>query len=577
MDYLINIDNGGTLTDVCVAGEEGIFYTKTLTPPTDLSECFFNGIKQAAEEVTGSNDPAPLLQKTDIIRYSSTQGTNALVERKGPAIGILTDDKDFRDQIRFDETTSELFDELVGDRVSVIDATEDATALDSVVVQAVNTLTTAGAERLVVAVSDQAKEKEVKRIFLRRFPRHLLGSVPVLFSWEFAADSLRSRRLWSAILNSFLHPTLERFLYSAEHRLRAQKVKNPLLIYRNDGASSRVAKSVALKTYSSGPRGGLEGTRALAEAYGIPHVLMIDVGGTTTDVGAVEDLRIATDRRGRVSGVPISFELSDVQSKGVGGSSIFRVVDGQIQVGPDSVGAAPGPACFGFGGQEATITDVNLLMGILDPETYLNGAMRLDPERAKQVIEKNIAEPLGVSLDEALLELEKAHAAKIAEAFADQVRPDGSTTLAAFGGGGPMSACLAARAAGVKQVLVPRLASVFSAYGISFSDIGQNFEADVTGLDEAAVEEIRKDFLDRAERYMYQEGYALEDCTLTWSLIVENADGSEGRPALSRSGPARCRPPRRGPADLPRTRRPARASAPRAQYHPADRRREGGR
>lgn len=528
MDYLINIDNGGTLTDVCVAGEEGIFYTKTLTTPTDLSECFFNGIKQAAEEVTGSNDPAPLLQKTDIIRYSSTQGTNALVERKGPAIGILTDDKDFRDQIRFDETTSELFDELVGDRVSVIDATEDATALDSVVVRAVNTLTTAGAERLVVAVSDQAKEKEVKRIFLRRFPRHLLGSVPVLFSWEFAADSLRSRRLWSAILNSFLHPTLERFLYSAEHRLRAQKVKNPLLIYRNDGASSRVAKSVALKTYSSGPRGGLEGTRALAEAYGIPHVLMIDVGGTTTDVGAVEDLRIATDRRGRVSGVPISFELSDVQSKGVGGSSIFRVVDGQIQVGPDSVGAAPGPACFGFGGQEATITDVNLLMGILDPETYLNGAMRLDPERAKQVIEKNIAEPLGVSLDEALLELEKAHAAKIAEAFADQVRPDGSTTLAAFGGGGPMSACLAARAAGVKQVLVPRLASVFSAYGISFSDIGQNFEADVTGLDEAAVEEIRKDFLDRAERYMYQEGYALEDCTLTWSLIVENADGSEG-------------------------------------------------
>lgn len=528
MDYLINIDNGGTLTDVCVAGEEGIFYTKTLTTPTDLSDCFFNGIKQAAEEVTGSNDPAPLLQKTDIIRYSSTQGTNALVERKGPAIGILTDDKDFRDQIRFDETTSELFDELVGDRVSVIDATEDATALDSVVVRAVNTLTTAGAERLVVAVSDQAKEKEVKRIFLRRFPRHLLGSVPVLFSWEFAADSLRSRRLWSAILNSFLHPTLERFLYSAEHRLRAQKVKNPLLIYRNDGASSRVAKSVALKTYSSGPRGGLEGTRALAEAYGIPHVLMIDVGGTTTDVGAVEDLRIATDRRGRVSGVPISFELSDVQSKGVGGSSIFRVVDGQIQVGPDSVGAAPGPACFGFGGQEATITDVNLLMGILDPETYLNGAMRLDPERAKQVIEKNIAEPLGVSLDEALLELEKAHAAKIAEAFADQVRPDGSTTLAAFGGGGPMSACLAARAAGVKQVLVPRLASVFSAYGISFSDIGQNFEADVTGLDEAAVEEIRKDFLDRAERYMYQEGYALEDCTLTWSLIVENADGSEG-------------------------------------------------
>ncbi|MGC3020360.1 hydantoinase/oxoprolinase family protein [Brevibacterium sp. FAM 24630] len=528
MDYLINIDNGGTLTDVCVAGEEGIFYTKTLTTPTDLSECFFTGITQAAEDVIGEADPTALLQKTDIIRYSSTQGTNALVERKGPAIGIVTDDKDFREQIRFDETTSSLFDELVGERVSVIDAVDDVEKLDATVVQAVNTLTTAGAERLVVAVTDEAKEKAIKRIFLRRFPRHLLGSVPVLFSWEFAPDSLRSRRLWSAILNTFLHPTLERFLYSAEHRLRAQKVKNPLLIYRNDGASSRVAKSVALKTYSSGPRGGLEGTRALAEAYGIPHVLMIDVGGTTTDVGAVEDLRIASDRRGRVGGVPISFELSDVRSKGVGGSSIFRVVDGQIQVGPDSVGAAPGPACFGFGGTEATITDVNLLLGILNPETYLNGAMRLDPERSKQVIEKNIAGPLSIDLDEALLRLEKAHAKKIAETFAEQVRPDGSTTLAAFGGGGPMSACLAARAAGVRQVLVPRLAAVFSAYGISFSDIAQNYEADVTGLSEAEVEEFRKDFLDRAERYMFQEGYALKDCTLTWSLIVENADGSEG-------------------------------------------------
>lgn len=524
MTYLINIDNGGTLTDICVANDTEVFYSKTLTTPADLSECFFSGITKVAEEKFGEGNLPKLLEQTSLIRYSSTQGTNALVERKGPSIGIVTDEADLADRLQFSEETRSLFNDLIGTKVALID--RGAEDLDGKLVQAFNALTTSGAERIIVAIEDPEREKEIKHIFLNRFPRHLLGSVPVQFSWEFTSDSLRTRRIWSAIINSFLHPTLERFLYSAEHRLRAHKVKNPLLIYRNDGASSRVAKSVALKTYSSGPRGGLEGTRALAESYGFEHVLMIDVGGTTTDVGSVENLRIATDRRGSIEGIPISFELSDVRSAGVGGSSIFRVVDGQITVGPDSVGAAPGPACFGFGGTEATITDVNLLLGILDPETYLNGELRLDPERSRQVIQKNIADPLGVGLEDALFLMEDAYAAKTADTFKEQVRADGQTTLAAFGGGGPMAACRAARAAGVKKVIIPRLAAVFSAYGISFSDISQGFEADITGKNSEQVEEIRARLLAQAERYMYQEGYALEDCDLSWSVIVENEDGS---------------------------------------------------
>ena len=240
---------------------------------------------------------------------------------------------------------------------------------------------------------------------------------------------------------------MERFLYSAERRLRTYKIKNPLLIYRNDGASSRVAKSVALKTYSSGPRGGLEGTRALAQAYELPHVLMIDVGGTTTDVGTVKNYAIATERRGRIAGIPVSYELSDVKSAGVGGSSIIAVENGRIVVGPESVGAAPGPACFGFGGKKATITDVNLLLGVLDPDTYLDGEMFLDAERSRAVISESVAEPLGISVEEALIEMAAAYAAKVAESFAAAVESAETTTVAAFGGGGPMSACDAARLA----------------------------------------------------------------------------------------------------------------------------------
>jgi len=526
MERLINIDNGGTLTDIVVGSGRDFTFTKTLTTPVDLSQCLFDGMTKASTQLYGEADLAKLLHSTRHIRYSSTQGTNALIERNGPLIGLITDDPELVEELRSSDESAVLFDDLIGDRVGLLppDGAEDE--LSTALVSQINRLTTAGAERLVVAAASLEREQLYKRAMLKNFPRHLLGSVPVLFSWEFATDTLRSRQIWSGILNSYLHPTVERFLYNAEDRLRAHKIKNPLLIYRNDGASSRVAKSVALKTYSSGPRGGLEGTRALAEAYGLENVLMIDVGGTTTDVGAVNNSTIATDRHGSVKGVSISYEMSNVHSTGVGGSSIIAVENGEITVGPESVGAAPGPACFGFGGTQATITDVNLLLGVLDPETYLNGEMFLDAERSKAVITKTIAEPLGVSLEEALVRMEDTYSQKMAGAFAHFVGDPESTTVAAFGGGGPMSACSAARIAGVRHVLVPKLAAVFSAFGISFSDIAQTYETNITGMDATAVDEVKKTMEAKASRDMFQEGHELTDCTVDWRLVIESADGS---------------------------------------------------
>ncbi|CBG39762.1 hydantoinase/oxoprolinase family protein [Helicobacter mustelae] len=529
MKYLVNIDNGGTLTDVCVVSGQEVHYTKTLTTPVDLSECFFKGIAKASEEIYGNdgkNEFVKLLHNTDLIRYSSTQGTNALVERKGPKLGFITDNPEIEDKLTDAPHKKELYESLIGDRVMLLHDIKHNKEIGEHLVSAVNALTNKGAERLIIAIKNKEDEKELKHIFLLKFPRHLLGSVPVLFSWEFVHDSSNERRIWSAILNSFLHPTMERFLYSAEHRLRAHKIKNPLLIYRNDGASSRVAKSVALKTYSSGPRGGIEGTKALAKAYGFEHVLMVDVGGTTSDVGEINEHKIVTNRRGDVEGIQVSFELSDVKSYGIGGGSIFRVNErGEITVGPDSVGSAPGPACFGFGGKEATLTDVNVALGIIDPDTYLNGQQKLDKDRAVQVITENIANKLGLKLEDTLLKMEEVYAERLAECLKDKVQKD--TVLAAFGGGGPMSACAAARKAGIKTVIVPKLAAVFSAYGISFSDVAQSFERDITGLNKAQIEEIKKEVHDHAKRYMYQEGYSIDDCKTNWDVIVENADGSE--------------------------------------------------
>lgn len=524
METLINIDNGGTLTDICVWDGSDFTFTKTLTTPHDLSECLFTGIEKASTALYGQADTERLLHETKHIRYSTTQGTNALVERRGPMIGILTTLPELVGSMAQTPAEQRLFDDLVSERLFTVDTDADEADVDFEVVQLVNRLTTLGAARVVVTGRTPEEEHRLRQVLLRKFPRHLLGSVPLIYSWDMAGDRDHVRRTWSCVINSFLHPTMERFLYGAERRLKEYKVSNPLLVYRNDGASSRVAKSVALKTYSSGPRGGLEGTAALARAYGLQHTLMMDIGGTTTDVGVVEGSTVAVDDRGTIKGVPISYPMSNVHSRGVGGSSVIAVTDGRITVGPHSVGATPGPACFGFGGKQATITDVNLLLGVLDADTYLDGTFKLDADRSRAVITETVAEPLGISLEEALVLMEQAYFDAVSASFAHLVSSE--TTLAAFGGAGPMSATGAARPAGVKRVLVPRTAAVFSALGISFSDIGKTYEVRVPEPTTGSVEGTYRDLLLRARRDMFQEGFDLEHCGLDCTLVLEDASGA---------------------------------------------------
>jgi N-methylhydantoinase A/oxoprolinase/acetone carboxylase beta subunit len=527
MTRLINIDNGGTLTDFCLVDGDEVRYTKTLTTPYDLSRCLFDGLTKVSELAYGEPQLAALLQSTDWIRYSTTQGTNALVQRAGPQLGLLVTDPTLVEGLAATTAQEDLLAALVGSRWGVIDLDADDEALSRELLNRVNDLSARGARRLVIAVSGAEGadgEARVKGLLLRLYPRHLLGAVPLLFSWELVADPDDVRRIWSSLLNAFLHPSMERFLFNADQRLRDARARQPLRIFRNDGASSRVSKSAALKTYSSGPRGGLEGTRALAAHYGVRHLVMIDVGGTTTDVGVVSDGAIRVDRRGLIEHAPSSLELAAITSYGVGGSSIFRVTDGRLTVGPDSVGAAPGPACFGLGGDQATITDVLLLTGLLDPATYLGGTLPLYPDRSAKVIEEKIAGPLGVPLDEALRQMEDVHAATIAYALADATTVTGDTVLAAFGGAGPMTVCGAARKAGARHVLIPRMAAVFSAFGIGFSDLGQRYEQPLAAVDYATVKQTADQLLALGARDMFAEGVDTSACTSRFRLMVEGDD-----------------------------------------------------
>ena len=527
MTRLINIDNGGTLTDFCLVDGGEVRYTKTLTTPYDLSRCLFDGLTRVSELVYGEPQLAALLQSTDYIRYSTTQGTNALVQRAGPRLGLLVADPTVVEGLGATQAQEDLLAALVGDRWAALSLDRDDEAVSAELVARVNDLSARGARRLVVAISGadgEEQEARIKRLLLKLYPRHLLGAVPLLFSWELVADSDDIRRTWSSVLNAFLHPAMELFLFNADRRLRDARARQPLRIFRNDGGSSRVSKSAAIKTYSSGPRGGLEGTRALAAHYGLRHLVMVDVGGTTTDIGVVSDGAIHVDRRGLIDQAPSSLELAAITSYGVGGSSIFRAADGRIQVGPESVGAAPGPACFGLGGDEATITDVLLLKGLLDPATYLGGTMALHPDRSMKAIESKIAGPMGLTLGEALAAMEDAHVAAIARALLGSTAVAADTVLAAFGGAGPMTVCGAARKAGVRQVLIPRTAAVFSAFGIGFSDLSQVYEQPLPDADPATIEAVAGRLLQAGARDLYAEGVDPAECTPRFRITVERGD-----------------------------------------------------
>lgn len=534
----INIDNGGTLTDICIFQGDAVSRAKVVTTPYDLSKCFFDGLKKASAVVYGDENLGRLLEEVDVIRYSTTQGTNALVERKGPRLGLLLcTGSSVAEKMRAEDP--EVYEALIGSRVAVIDpAALGSEAGELEVVRLINALTAAGANRIIVSLEGAAfetDEQDLFKIVLRRYPRHLLGAVPILCGSDLTCDLDPVRRTWTAVLNSFLHPAMEKFLYNAENGLRAFRTKQPLLIFRNDGDASRVAKTTAIKTYSSGPRGGMEGMRRFAATYAIDDIVAIDVGGTTTDIGQIRRGKIGSRRRGHVEGIEISFPLTDVLSVGAGGSSVFRVRDGEITVGPDSVGALPGPASFGRGGTEATITDASVLIGLLDPGSYFGGGLHLDIERARAAVLRHVAEPLGLTLEQALLAMLAALEKKIGHDVAAFTAISPDTVLLAFGGAGPLNACGIAEQLGLKRVAIPKMAAIFSAFGIGSCAVAQHYAAVLRDRSAAGLKAVLTELEAKAARDMFAEGAGAGDYTLSRRLVL-TAGGVETAVALGDDG-----------------------------------------
>ncbi|MBU0600899.1 MAG: hydantoinase/oxoprolinase family protein [Gammaproteobacteria bacterium] len=523
MGLLINIDNGGTFTDVCVRDGGRVHHAKSPTTPHDLTQCFVDGLRKASHRLYGSEDLGRLLRETDYLRYSTTAGTNAVVERKGVPVALIVEAGAEADAYgaRGASVDSGLWQALVtGEPIGLkvgADGTVDADELTGRVNQALTT----GAQRLVIALRTAQAETAVKDLLLEKYPRHLLGAVPFLLSHELIREKDAARRTLTALLNSYLHPGMEHFLYGADRVCKTHRLASPLLIFRNDGDSARVARTTAIKTWGSGPRGGLQGTLAYARHYASPAMVAMDIGGTTTDVAVAVDGCIRRNAVGEIEGARIAFPLPDMHSYGLGGSSVIAAVDGEIRVGPESVGAAPGPACFARGGTAATLTDALLLAGVIAADDYLGGELKLDPARAGAAVGRAVAEPLGLSLEAAVNRMIDAFATRAGSHLRQAIQRTGQSparaTLLAFGGGGPMIVTAIADAAGIRRIIVPHMSAVFSAFGIGFSHLAHEYHQPMPDAD--ALVEAKLAMLERARRDMSGERVDPNDCNYVFSAL----------------------------------------------------------
>ncbi len=532
MGLLVNIDNGGSFTDAFATDGDRVAHIKSPTTPHDLSQCFLDSLNRLSNELYGEDDLARLLGETDHLRYSTTSGTNAVVEHKGSPVGVMVSAGEVASLYGEAEVLakSALWKSMVP--VEPVGISADKGQLDeTALMSGFTTLISHGVSRIVVALPSRDEEEQVKEMVLERYPRHLLGAIPVLFSHELVRDDNDGRRLLSAVVNSYLHPGMEHFLYGAERITKQHHLASPMLIYRNDGDSARVAKTTAIKTYGSGPRGGMEGAVAYSGIYDASTIVAMDIGGTTTDISMVVDGTPTELAHGLIGDeeIPNSFAMGDIVSIGYGGSSIFRIENGEIVIGPESVGVAPGPACLGRGGTVATITDALLLAGMIDPDNYLGGELTLDKALSEGVIQQEIAGPLSVSLDQAVDRMISAYEGQIAQHMKDVVTSrkldTGESELLAFGGGGPMNASGIAAAAGFKRLIVPAYSSVFSAYGIGFSDLSHHYRVPLAELESRGEDTVIAEMRQRASRDMYGEGVEPGG----WNETLEVVGSTEGR------------------------------------------------
>lgn len=538
MKFTIDIDNGGTFTDGFFTGDARIEWVKVDTTPHDLSVCFFKCIEEGAKKF-GVTAPY-LLHETEVIRFSTTHATNTLIQRSGPRLGSIVT-RGFEESLYSSSARSPALDFIIP--AEMVIGIEEGSGKDNLDMEqvrlAIRNLLGRGARIIVVSLRNSHvkpdNELTIKRIGDDDYPKHYLGAVPMLLSSEVSTANDDASRTNVALLNAYFHPDMVRFLYKAEDDVRNIGYRQPLLVVHADSGVSRVAKTTAIMTYNSGPSAGVLGTTFMSKIYNLPYIVSMDIGGTSADIGLVIDGRHGYKRKTTLEGIPVTLPAIEVYPAAAGGGSIARPVNNKhLQVGPDSAGAVPGPACYGLGGAEATATDACVVLGYIDPGYFLGGRRRLDASVARDVIGVKVAEPLGLPVEECGRLITEAMEDICADDIKSLIKEKGYNpddfVLFSFGGAGGLYCCGIADKVGIPKIYCSRFSSVFSAFGSSCADVLHSYESPSKisikrRMNQTQIQEFNdtlKRLTNSALRDMRGEGFPPEKVSLSLELELES-------------------------------------------------------
>lgn len=523
----VDIDTGGTMTDALVSDGATRHAFKVDTTPGDYTISLVNCLQAAADHL-GLPDVASFLSTVKLLRWSSTITTNVLGERRGSKVGLMVTRG--HEQDLYGDARSPVMGELIAE-TAVIGLSPEPSAAE--ILSGVKQLLEAGVRRLCVclpgAFPDNADERAVKWIVEDQYPDHIIGSVPVLLGSEMAPLRHDQTRCHYSIINAYTHATLANSLFKAEDILREEHGwGGPLLIGHTNGGVARIGKTKAVDTIESGPVFGTFAGAHFAGIYGLGDVICFDVGGTTTKASVVRNGRPVFQRGGELMDIPVKSTLAMLRSAVIGGGSVSRVEGKSIVLGPESMGAAPGPACYALGGDEATLTDALLLLGYLDASSFLGGRRKLDVQLSSRTIEERIARPLGISVETAALMIRDEAVDRMAELLAGVMDEAGlappRTSLFAFGGNGPMFAALVAERLGIPDARAFDLGPVMGALGSAISDVVHTYERGLDGPCTpegiAAAQELLGDMLLESRRDLRGEGFEPAGALFEWDLLV---------------------------------------------------------
>lgn len=484
----VGVDIGGTFTDVVCRTLDGrLRAVKLPTTHADPSRAVRQALAHLAEvwRVT----PASIAH----FSHGTTLATNAVLERKGARIGLITT-QGFRDVLEIGRQFRRVPYELeplpeaptflipgalrkeVPERVSrtgkiLLKLDEDA------VLARARELVAEGVEAIAIcfifSFMNPAHELRARNLIQSAFP-DLLTSI----SCEVDPAFREYERTCITAFDAYVKPVLDRYLSGMESDLAAADVGGPLLVMLSRGGkcSARIARQRPVRLFLSGPAAGVIGGCVAGEAAGIGDLITFDMGGTSCDVALVVSGKPMVSAEGEIAGFPVRVPLIDVNTVGAGGGSIAWL-DGArtLRVGPRSAGSEPGPVCYGRGGMDPTVTDASLVLGYLDPENFAGGTMRLDPNGSWRAIEEKIARPLGLSIEEAARGIHRVVNAQMAEAVRSVSVYRGAdprrATLLPLGGAGPLHAVAVAVELKMRRVLVPPRPGVLSACGLLVAPI----------------------------------------------------------------------------------------------------------